>query len=155
MLAGQPETQVVLREQDLRDPGKDLRLVIPDPDELRRGEARKDDIAGDLAEARIGIERRRLPVGARIVPQDAGPQDLVVPVEQCGAMHLPRKAEALHRAEFGREAGLQAGHRLFCRAYPVSRVLFRPARMRPRHVQRAVCRADDPLVAVDEHGLDA
>ena len=62
----------------------------------------KDDVAGDLAEARVGVELRGLGEAARIVPQDAGPQHLVVCVEQRRAMHLAGKADAADGGELVR-----------------------------------------------------
>lgn len=79
---------MILRQQYFRHAGEDVRLVRLHPDELRRGKARKDDIARKLTKARVRIEHGGFGVAARIVPQDAGPQHLVVTLEQCGAMHL-------------------------------------------------------------------
>src|SRR3546814_15064224 len=84
-------------------------------------EARKDDIAGDLAKARIGIQRCGLFMGTRIVPQDAGAQHLVVRVEQGRAVHLAGEADALHGRQFLWEFLLQdrksvvSGRRVFVR----------------------------------------
>ena len=38
VVAGEAEAHEVLRQQDVSDAGPDVRLVIADPDELRRGE---------------------------------------------------------------------------------------------------------------------
>ena len=108
VLAGQPEPQIVLRQQHLCDLGEDVRLVVLHPGELRRGEAGKDDVAGELAEARVGVERGRLGVAARVVPQDAGAQHLVVGVEQRRAMHVAGKADALDRGELAPDAAPSA-----------------------------------------------
>ena len=91
---GQPEAQIVLRQQDLGDLVEDRRLVVPHPDELRRGEAGKDDVAGRRAEDRIGVELGRFGEAARVVPQDAGPQHPVGRVEQRRAVHVARQADA-------------------------------------------------------------
>src|SRR3546814_20901720 len=92
-------------------------------------EARKDDIAGDLAKARIGIQRCGLFMGTRIVPQDAGAQHLVVRVEQGRAVHLAGEADALHGRQFLRAFLLQPPDRLFRPADPVGCVLSGPAGM--------------------------
>src|SRR5690606_15487331 len=49
----------------------------------------------------------------------------------------------------------QATDRLFRGADPVRRFLLGPAGMRARDIERAAGRTDDPLVAVDQHRLDA
>ena len=59
MLAGQPEAQVVLGQQDLRHPLAQPGLMPFDPDDLRRGKARKDDVAGHAPEHRITVELGR------------------------------------------------------------------------------------------------
>ena len=50
-LAGEPEADVVLREQDVRDPRVDVRLVPAQPEQLRCGEARERAVAGQLDQA--------------------------------------------------------------------------------------------------------
>ena len=52
VLAGQPEAHVVLGEQDVGDAAPDVRLVLPDPEELRRGEAGDGVVAGDARSSR-------------------------------------------------------------------------------------------------------
>ena len=47
VLAGQPEPHVVLGQQHVGDARPDLGFVVPDPDELRRGEAGQGVVAGD------------------------------------------------------------------------------------------------------------
>ncbi len=154
VLAGEPEAEIVLRQQDLRHSGKDLRLVGLHPGELGRREAREDDVAADGAEARVGVEPRRFQVAARVVPQDAGAQHRVRRVEERRAVHLARQADPAHRREFDGMGGLQRRNRLLGRADPVGRVLFRPAGMRSRDGEMAVGGADDGLRAVHEQRLD-
>jgi hypothetical protein len=67
-LAGEPETNIVLRQQHLADVAEDLGLMLLHPNQLWRGEAREDDVAGDLAEALIGVELGSLFGGAAVVP---------------------------------------------------------------------------------------
>ena len=54
VVAGQAEADVVLGQQHRVDVLEDLRLVLAQPGELRRGEAGHGDVAGDLARAREG-----------------------------------------------------------------------------------------------------
>ena len=58
---------------DLAQFAEQIGFVGLDPKQFRRGKTRKNDIAGDGAEARIGVKLGCLGCGARVVPQDAGP----------------------------------------------------------------------------------
>ena len=100
--AGQPEPDVVLRQQDVRDPRPDVRFVVADPDELGRREAGQGVIAGDLDEpfrthrpadlvARVG--------GPLVVPQDRRPQDPVGVIEQDRAVHLAGQPDRRRRSD--------------------------------------------------------
>ncbi len=155
VLARQPQAQIILRQQHLGHLGKNLRLVVLHPDELRRGEAWKDDIAGDLAKARVRIELRSFGVGARIVPQDRRAKNVATRIDQRRAMHLAGEADALDRRKLGRKFRLQPGDRRFGRLDPVGWILLRPAVMRTRNIQRAIGRTDDRLIAIDQQRLDA
>ncbi len=155
VLAGQPQAQIILRQKHLGDLGKNLRLVVLHPGELRRGEAGKDDIAGNLAKARVRIELRSFRIGARVVPQDRGAKNVTTRIDQRRAMHLAGKADALDRRKLGGKFRLQPGDRRFGRLDPVGRILLRPAVMRTRNVQRAIGRTDDRLIAIDQQRLDA
>lgn len=55
MVADQQKAQVVFWQQDLREFSEILRLVVLDPNGFGRGEACKDDIAGEVAKLRITI----------------------------------------------------------------------------------------------------
>ena len=91
VLTGQPKPDVVLRQQDVRDPLPHVGLVIANPDELGRGEAGQGIVAGDRDEP---LWPDRLPDqvalggGPLVVPEDRGTEDLVRPVEEDGAVHL-------------------------------------------------------------------
>ena len=65
VLAGQPEPDVVLRQQDVGDPRPDVRLVVADPDELRGGEAGQRVVAGDRDEPLPADRRPDLVAGVR------------------------------------------------------------------------------------------
>ena len=137
VVAGQPEAHIVLRQEHLGDVAEDLRLVPLHPDELRRGEAGQDDVAGDLAEARIGVELRRLLGRAAVVPQDAGAERPVGVVEQRRAVHVAGEADAAHALHLG---GMRLGERVdgaFDVAATSSRDPARTSRdAAARHVER-------------------
>ncbi len=153
MVPGQPQPHIVLGQEHRVDIGKDVGLVLAQPRDLRRGEARHRDVAGDLA----GAGKRRLDLGAlrlraAIVPEDRRPQHLVVMVEADRAVHLARQpdpAQPLQPVLAGDRAD-----RALDRAPPVLRLLLGPAGMRPRHGQALARLADQPLLAVEQHRLD-
>ena len=78
VLAGQAEPDVVLRQQDVGDPRPDVRLVVADPDELRRGEPGQRVVAGDRDQP-LRPDRRAdrvaLGGGPLVVPQDRRAED--------------------------------------------------------------------------------
>ena len=154
VLAGQPQPEIVLREQHLADLAESLRLVVGDPDELRRREARKHDVAADRAEPRIGIEFGRLAVAAGVVPQDAGAKHRVGGVEQRRAVHLAGEPDAADRRELAGMGRPETGDGFTRGADPCRRILFRPAGMRPLDIERPRRGADDLLVVVDQQRLD-
>ena len=91
VLAGEPEPDVVLGQEHVRDPAPDVRFVVADPDELGRGEARQGVVAGDLDEPlRTDGRPDGVALGGRalVVPQDGRPQDGIGRVEQDEAVHL-------------------------------------------------------------------
>ncbi len=122
------------------------------PDELGRGEARKHDIAGNRAKARVGIKFGGLEVRAGVIPEDAGPEHVVRSRKQRGTVHLPRKPDAPHRAQTVLRKRTQ--HRLG-RADPVGGRLLRPAFGRARDGQRRACLGQHALRIVDQQALEA
>jgi hypothetical protein len=152
-LTGQPEPQVILGQQHLGDAGEGFRLVGSHPFEFRRGEAGKDDIAGQTPEYRIGIKLRRFLVAARIVPQDAGPDHLAVVVDGRRTMHVSRQPDAAHLCQFS-GMGL-AELRQCCPGCfdPAVGILFRPSVMRPLDGQWSTGRAQDALIFVNQQRL--
>ena len=155
VLARQPQTQIVLRQQHPAHFGEDIRLVLGNPCKLRRREAGEDDVAGQSTKARIGVKRGSLMIAARVVPEDAGAQHLVVGVEQRRAMHLAGQADAANRCQLLGMRGLQSRNGFLGRANPVCRVLLGPAWMRARDIEVAMGGTDDLLIAVDQHRFDA
>ena len=99
VLARQPQPQVVLRQQHLRHAPEQRGLVVPDPFELRRREAREHDVPRHAPPHRIGVHRRRLRMAPRVVPEDAGPQHLVRRIQKRRPVHVPRQPDAAHRAQ--------------------------------------------------------
>ena len=69
---------------------------------------------------------------ARIIPQDAGPQNLPTLVQQRRAMHVARNADAAQVPKLGM-VGTQPGRDLVQGGNPVRRILLGPARMRMLH----------------------
>ena len=130
-----------------------LRLVPLHPDELRRGEARKDDVAGDLSEARIGVELRRFLRRAPVVPEDAGAERAARLVEQRRAVHVAGEADALDALQLLRMIAADRVDHARRRGDPAFRVLLRPARVRALDLERLAARRDDALIGVDQHHL--
>ena len=128
VLSGQPEPQVVLRQQHLRHAPEQRGLVVPDPCELRRREAREHDVPRHAPPHRVGVHRRGFRMAPRVVPEDAGPQHLVRRVQKRRPVHVPRQPDAAHRAQ-PRPGGKPVHHRLR-RRDPVVGLLLGPAVMR-------------------------
>ena len=111
--AGEPQADVVLREQDVPGTRPHVRLVAPHPQQLRRGEPGQRAVAGQLdqtLEADPLLDLGALGRGAAVVPEDRRPQHALVAVEQDEPVHLPGEAERrrLH-AEVG-EGPCAASH---------------------------------------------
>src|SRR6185437_246364 len=88
------------------DLGVDFRLVLAHPGDLGRGEARHGDIAGDFPKAGLGgLHLGAFGKGTAVVPEDAGPQHLVIGAEQRGAVHVAGKPDARDGGELGRPGG--------------------------------------------------
>ena len=151
-LPGEPEADVVLREQDVRDPRVDVRLVPAQPQELRRGEARERSVPGQLDQARQAdalLDLRALGARALVVPEDRRPQHRVVGPERDEAVHLTREAEriAVLPAELGQ--------RRAARLPPVLGVLLGPARLRGRERVLALDAGEHLAGRRDRDRLDA
>jgi hypothetical protein len=74
--------------------------------------------------------------------------------DQRRAMHLAGEADAFHRSELAAMRRLEMAHGLFGRGDPMRRILFGPAGMGARDIERAVRRGDDRLVGVNQQSLD-
>ena len=154
IFARHAEADVVLGQKHLCHLRKNLGLMLLHPQQLRRGEAGKRDVAGNLAGARLRLlDVVAFPEGTRVVPQNAGPQGLAVLAEQCRAMLLAGQPDALDR---GDGLGLQLAQRLHHRVAglpPVLGVLLRPAGLRARDLQGGGGGGDDLLPGVDQDAL--
>ena len=156
VVAGEPQPDVVLRQQDVGDPGPDVRLVVADPDELRSREAGQRVVAGDRDEPLRpdgGPDRVALGGGALVVPQDRRPEDAVRVVQQHEAVHLAGQPD---RGDVARPGCRSRPGRTGSRRSPrptTARVLLAPERL--RDVVRVLGDADpgDRARLVDEDGL--
>ena len=154
VLAAQPVAEPVLGEQDLRDAREHLRLVGGDPHELRGGEARHREVAGDAARVRNrGFERRTLRARAPVVPEDRGPQHLAPRVEEGRAVHLAGEPDGPGRGERRAVPGLEPVQGPAGGRPPVLRRLLRPEGPGRRDVERGGRLPDDAVVTVHENRL--
>ena len=141
-LPGEPEADVVLRQQDVRDPRVDVRLVPAQPEQLRRREAGERAVAGQLDQALQAdalLDLRALGAGALVVPEDRRPQHAssapsatrpcIWPEKPSGSPSLPA----------------ELGERRLARPPPVLGVLLGPARLRRRERVLALGAARAPL----------
>jgi hypothetical protein len=131
--AGQPQTDVILRQHDFAHALPVLRLVLADPEKLCESEICQRRIAGqldDAVKADGALELLGLRFGALVTPNQSGTNDLVILVKQDGAMHLAGKADGGDGLS-GEARGLKRFANRDCRgAPPIARVLLRPARLR-------------------------
>jgi hypothetical protein len=129
----QAEADIVLGQEDRRDPGVRLRLMPRQPQEFRRREPGHGRRARDLS----GIGRGGEHVGAfggrpRVVPQDDGADRGMVRVQQDGAVHLPRQADGAHLPE---QRGVERADRLAGRLPPRGALLLTGAVERVRDIE--------------------
>ena len=88
-----------------------------------------------------------------VVPKNARPQDLCVPVEQHGAMHLARKPNPGDGRDLNGVVGRERVDRFEGRVPPILGVLFAPTRPRALHRESDGGAADDPFPVVDKDRL--
>ena len=125
--AGEPPAEVVLWHR--RDPCPDLRLVAPDPEELRGGEAGERVVAGDRDEPLAPDDRPDLVAFGRralVVPQDRRPKDLAVAVQRDEAVHLAGQPDRLNVGPIKPCRRQRAADRRDAAVPPQPRVLFGP-----------------------------
>ena len=90
--------KVVLGQHDLGDLREVLGLMLSHPENFRRGEARKGDVAcpcGELVLADRPVEVSDFLLRAAVVPKNGGADDIVVLIECNEAVHLPAEGDAL------------------------------------------------------------
>src|SRR5262249_15450632 len=89
--AGQSEPDVVLWKKHVSGAIEDRRLVIPDPDDFRRGESGQRVVSGDANEALSSDAPANLIAlvsAALVVPKNGRSQDLTSFIEQDEPVHL-------------------------------------------------------------------
>ena len=156
MLAGQLEANVVLGQQHMGDPRPHLRLVLADPEQLRRREAGQRVVAGDLDQPlrpdrladRVAFRGRAL-----VVPQDGGAQHRVGGVQDDGPVHLsgePNPLDLLRPRPCLAEHGPNRCHRA---GPPVARILLAPQRPGGGQAVGGLADAAHHAVAIDQDGL--
>ena len=148
-LAGEAQPDVVLRQQDVANPGVRLGLVPAKPQELRRREARQRPVAGQRdqpVEADEPFDLCALRSRALVVPEDRRADDTVVGIQRDQAVHLARQADRPVRQP--RQAGLRG-------APPVVGILLGPARLGRRERVRLLGARDQFAVGGDRDALDA
>ena len=150
MLSEQTEPNVVLRQQDRFDPRVHVRLVPPEPEHLRRGEAGERPVPGELdqpLEPDARLDLRTLRGGALIVPENRRPEHAVGSVERYEPVHLTRQPDC-----DGYDTQLL--ERSFCTSPPVLGVLLDPSRLRHRQRIRALGLRENAAVGGDGDSLD-
>ena len=133
VLAGQAAADFILRQQDLAGLLEVLRLVIPQPEDLRRREAGQGGVGHQLdqigAAADALFHLGAFGGGPLVVPEDRPANDLVVLVEEHRAVHLARQPDRANRGRLE----FRLGHRLADRADrglpPILGVLLAPERL--------------------------
>ncbi|OIQ75591.1 hypothetical protein GALL_427370 [mine drainage metagenome] len=96
MLTRKPQAEVVLRQQNFRDARKSCRFMALHPQQLGRSKAWEHDVSGHATKDRIAVKFGGFFVRARVIPQDAGPQNLISCIKHGRAVHLARKAKRAH-----------------------------------------------------------
>jgi hypothetical protein len=146
-LAAQSQPHVVLRQQDVGDPLVDVGLVLAQPQQLRRGEARECAVAGGGDERRQAdalLDLLALLAGPLVVPEDRRAQHRLVGVERDEAVHLAGQPDP------GDVLGSQLLERLLRAAPPVLGVLLGPSA--PRRGQAVLDLGAGDDLAVLGHG---
>ena len=138
VLPGEAQPDVVLGQQDVADPGVDVRLVPSQPQQLRSGEARKRTVArqrDQTLEPEQLLDLGALGACALVVPEDRRTKHAIRFVEADEAVHLAREPHA------GR-LDAERRQRLLARLPPVLGILLRPARLRRRERVALLGRGD-------------
>ncbi len=155
LLAGQHQAEIVLGQQHAPDAGEDLGLMPAHPEELGRGEARHDAVAGDRPRLRHRrLERRTLSRAPPVIPEDRRAQRPVRRIEQHRPVHLPGKPDGAHRGERPGRFGGEPVERGEERSRPVLGALFRPERAGMGEGERRPALGRDTALLVEEKGLE-
>ena len=128
--------------------------MLAHPSELGRGEAGEDDVAGLAAKRRVSVERSGFVVGAGVVPQDTGTDNVPLAVEHGCPVHLPGNADALNRANLCRKRGAQFGEAGLGRFNPVGWILFAPPGVGAVHLIGRFGGSDHTLIGINQQGTE-
>ena len=132
LLTGEPEIQVVMRQEHGREPREVLRLVLLQPKNLRGGETweHRDALLanGRLRPAELLHDLIALSGSRRIAPQLGRTDDFSVFVERHEPVLLAADADGLHLTRAGLRRFQRGSDRLAGRVAPRVRVLFLRAR---------------------------
>ena len=138
------------------DATPDVRFVIAYPDEFRGCEPGQGVVAGDRDEPFCPdrhADRIAFRGGPLVVPQDRGPEDTTISVEQDEAMHLSREPDGVDVCPSRPGRGHDRADRRDRPCPPKVRILLAPERVRdPEPVFRCPDPADGTRL-VDEDGL--
>ncbi len=96
-LAGQPEADIVLREQQLADAFEVVRFVVAHPEQFGKSEAGEDRVGDrfeDLFASHGPVDEIDLGLAALVAPDEGGADHGVGAVEDDQAMHLAGEADA-------------------------------------------------------------
>ena len=139
-VAAEAPAQVVLGQQHLVDALEQIRLVLRQPQQLGRGEARHHQVAGDLPRpGHTPLQLGAFLVCAPVVPENRRTQHAGLGIEQRGTVHLAGQADGLDRRRGDAlrgcrgQRGLQG---LLAGGPPLRRILLAPQALRLRHRQR-------------------
>ena len=153
--AGQLVVDVVLRQHDLADLCKVLRLGIAHPQQFGGGKAGKCNVCGVLAQvffANDVVQVFYLLLGAAVIPQNAGADHFVLCIQHHQAVHLAAGTNTGHLRSI--KAVQQLRNACTDSVPPVSGVLLAPARMRECNGIFAAYNVGDLPVALHQQQLD-
>ena len=153
--AGQLVVDVVLRQHDLADLCKVLRLGIAHPQQFGGGKAGKCNVRGVLAQvffANDVVQVFHLLLGAAVIPQNAGADHFVLCIQHHQAVHLAAGTNTGHLRSI--KAVQQLRNACTDSVPPVSGVLLAPARMRECNGIFAAYNVGDLPVALHQQQLD-
>jgi len=150
-LAGHPQSQVVLGQQNLRQATRDFRFMFLHPQNLRRSETGERQVPGNLGETRLPTQQfLTLGSTSTIVPEDRWSEHMIGIVQKRGPVHLPGEADGLRRRECLRCRRPQSGDAFFGSAPPILGILLGEERFGSRHRQGDRSLSQHFLTCIDQ-----